>query len=242
VRYKKYFEIGRGNVPIILSCPHGGFLKPKDIPDKLKGIQIADKNKFLISKQIVQILKRNFNIEIYYILSKIHRSKIDFNRPPRSFSAFNHNSIDAKKIHHSYHKAIQNFYQVCLTNFNRCLFIDLHGFTKPHEDYPDIIFGNLFGTTLKIIDDSDSRNIKKYWGFTEMVEFLSKNFTLDDGLGMTDFNLGYSGGYITHQFYKRNLSNAFQIEVSKHIREMRLLTKNFIDGFVSAITNCLKDK
>ena len=122
------------------------------------------------------------------------------------------------------------------------MFIELHGFTKPHEDYPDIIFGNLFGTTLKIIDESDLRNIKKYWGFTEMIEFLSKNFTLDDGLGMTDFNLGYSGGYIIHQFYKRNLSNAFQIEVSKHIREMRLLTKTFIDGFVSAITNCLKDK
>ncbi|MFW9898213.1 MAG: N-formylglutamate amidohydrolase [Candidatus Thorarchaeota archaeon] len=239
---QKYFEIREGIVPIILSCPHGGFLSPKKIPDKLKGVQIADKNKFLISKRIIQVLYHKFDIQIYYILSKIHRSKVDFNRPPRAFSAFNHSSIEAKRIHHLYHESIQKFYQDCLSNFNRCLFIDLHGFTKPHKDYPDIIFGNLFGTTLKIINESKIRNVKKYWGFTEMVESLSKNFTLDDGLGMSDFNLSYSGGYIIHQFYKRNLSNAFQIEVSKHIRETRLLTEIFIGGFVSAIKNCLKDK
>ncbi|MFX1393580.1 MAG: N-formylglutamate amidohydrolase [Promethearchaeota archaeon] len=239
---RNYLEIREGTVPIILSCPHGGFLRPKKIPDKLKGVQIADKNKFLISKKIIQVLFQKFNIQIYYILSKIHRSKVDFNRPPRAFSAFNHDSIEAKRIHHIYHEFIQKFYHKCLSKFKRCLFIDLHGFTKPHEDYPDIIFGHLFGNTLKIINDSNSCNIQIYWGFTELVKSLSKKFTIDDGLGMTDFNLGYSGGYITHQFHKRILSNAVQIEVSKHIRENRLLTKIFIDGFVSAIKNCLKDK
>jgi len=233
LNFQKYFELGIGTVPVILSTPHGGFLKPKAIADKLVGVQIADKNKFLISKRIIQVLKQNFNIEIYYILSKIHRSKIDFNRPPRAFSAFNHSSTEAKQIHHKYHEQIQKFYQECVDKFNKCLFIDLHGFTKPSEDYPDIIFGNLFGNTLKI------QNAKKLWGITEMVDSLSKSFSLDDGLGITNFNLGYSGGYITHQFYKKKLVNAFQIEVAKHIRESRFLTKIFIESFVSAIRNCL---
>ena len=233
MNFQKYFELRIGTVPVILSTPHGGFLKPKTIPDKLTGVKIADKNKFLISKRIIQVLKQNFNIEIYYILSKIHRSKIDFNRPPRAFSAFNHSSTEAKQIHHKYHEQIQKFYQECVDKFNKCLFIDLHGFTKPSEDYPDIIFGNLFGNTLKI------QNAKKLWGFTEMVDSLSKSFSLDDGLGITNFNLGYSGGYITHQFYKKKLVNAFQIEVVKHIRESRFLTKIFIESFVSAIRNCL---
>lgn len=236
MKYQKYFEIGSGSVPIILSCPHGGFLKPKDLPDKLKGVQIADKNKFLISKRIIQLLKQDHYIEIYYILSKIHRSKIDFNRPPRSFAAFNHNSVKARNIHHSYHDQIKGFYQDCVKKFNKCLFVDLHGFTKPRKEYPDIIFGNLFGNTLKIINKS------KYWGYTEMIKELSKNFTLDDGLGMRNFNLAYSGGYITHQFYKRDLINAFQIEVAKYIREDLNLTKIFVDDFVSAIINCLKDE
>ncbi len=230
---EKYFIISKGSVPIILSCPHGGFLKPKNIPDKLKGIKIADKNKFLISKRIIQVIFEKFGIQIYYILSKIHRSKIDFNRPPRAFAAFNHHSSEAKLIHHKYHEQIQKFYQECVDKFNKCLFIDLHGFTKPSEDYPDIIFGNLFGKTLKIQND------KKFWGFNEMVKSLSKNFSIDDGLGITDFNLSYSGGYITHQFYEKRLVNAYQLEVAKHIRESRSLTKIFINSFVSAIINCL---
>jgi len=230
---EKYFETNFGTVPIILSCPHGGFLRPKNIPDKLKGIKIADKNKFIISKRIIQVLFEKFGIQIYYILSKIHRSKIDFNRPPRAFAAFNHHSSEAKQIHYKYHKQIQKFYQECIDKFNKCLFIDLHGFTKPSEDYPDIIFGNLFGKTLKI------QNSEKIWGFNEMLDSLSKKFSIDDGLGITNFNLSYSGGYITHQFNKKDHVNAYQLEVAKHIRESRSLTKIFIKGFVSAIINCL---
>ncbi|MFX1259687.1 MAG: hypothetical protein ACFFAN_17680 [Promethearchaeota archaeon] len=237
---QSYFEIKNGTAPIILSCPHGGFLKPKSIPDKLKGIKIADKNKYLISKRIIKILKENYGVEIYYILSKIHRSKIDFNRPPRTFSAFNHNSIEAKVIHNTYHIYIKRFYQECVKNFNRCLFIDLHGFTKPHIDYPDIIFGNVFGNTLTLVRDSKAKPSKVFWGFSDIINELSKHFTLDDGLGLSDFNLSFSGGYITHQFYKKSKVNAFQLEVAKYIRENINLTKKFIVALILGIMHCLK--
>ena len=239
----KYFAIGRGRVPIILSCPHGGFKKPKDIPNKLKGVHIADKNKYLISKQIIRVLKEFHNIEIFYILSKIHRSKIDLNRPPRSFSAFNHNSEKAKQLHHAYHKQIEAFYDYCIKKFNYCLFIDLHGFTKPHKTYPDIIFGHIFGHTLKLFEDLEGNNKRYFWGFSEMIdEILDKNFTLDDGRGITDFNLAYSGGYITHRFYKKAKVNAYQLEVARYIREDIHLMKEFIDAFVSALLKSLKNK
>lgn len=237
---KKYIESSPGSVPVILSCPHGGFLRPPDIPNKLLGTHLADKNKYLITKRILQDLKKN-DIKPYYILSKIHRSKVDFNRPARAHDAFNHNSAEAKEIHQSYHRTLENFYKDCISNYDKCLAIDLHGFTKPNSDYPDIIFGNIFGKTLKIIKDSEIPNSKRYWGFSDMVLELSKYFTLDDGLGITNFNLAYSGGYITHQFYKKDNSNAFQLEVAKYIRENVKLTNIFVNTFVSVITNCLKE-
>ena len=241
---KKYFEIGNGTVPIILSCPHGGYKKPIDIPDKIKGVQTADKNKYLISKQIIKVLNDLYEVKPFFILSKIHRCKIDFNRPPRAFSAFNHSSIEAKNIHQYYHDTIEKFYVNCIETFNRCLFIDLHGFTKPNkdlEDYPDIIFGNLFGNTLKINKITNTNKIPYYWGFSELIKELSKNnIKFDDGLAMRDFNLSYSGGYITHKFYKKEKSNAFQLEVSSYIREDIKLIKRFINAFVTAIYKCLK--
>ncbi len=239
MNYLKYFDVGIGSVPIILSCPHGGFLKPKIIPDRANGVIISDKNTFIIAKQIIKKLTFK-NVNIYYILNKIHRSKIDFNRPPRGNLAFDQSSLEAQRIYLIYDDYIKKFTQECVSLYNRCLFIDLHGFTKPHNKYPDIIFGNLFGKTLKIDENPKNKDFKIYWGFSKMVRELSKHFTLDDGLGVSDFNLAYSGGYITHQFYRRNYVNAFQLEVAKNIRENLNLTKKFIEVFAFAIINCLK--
>ncbi len=239
-RFQKYVECRPGSVPFILSCPHGGFLKPNNIPDKLVGTQLADKNKYLITKRILQVL-RKFDIKPYYILSKIHRSKVDFNRPARAHGAFNHNSAEAKEIHYFYHQTLEDFYNECISVYDKCLVIDLHGFTKPQRDYPDIIIGNIFGKTLKIVYSSESQDSKRYWGFSDMVRELSKDFTLDDGLAISDFNLAYSGGYITHQFYRKAKSNAFQLEVAKYIRENVKLTKIFVKIFVNVIVKCLKE-
>jgi len=235
LNFKRYFEFGKGIVPIILSCPHGGYKRPNYIPEKEKGVNIADKNTYIIAKRIVQELKEK-NIKIYYIFCKIHRSKVDLNRPPRFSVAFNRNSQIAKEIHQSFHSKIQEFAQECVDLYNKCLFIDLHGFTKPHIYYPDIIFGNIFGNTLKIKNiPSNDHDGRDFWGFAQIIDELSKHFLLDDGLGFTDFNLPYSGGYITHQFYKKENINAIQLELAKKIRINVKLTKIFINAFVSGI-------
>jgi hypothetical protein len=165
---------------------------------------------------------------------------VDFNRPARAHDAFNHNSVEAKEIHQLYHQTLDKFYRDCVTIYDKCLVIDLHGFTKPHKNYPDIIIGNIFGKTLKIVNNSENPDFKTFWGFSDMVRELSNHFSLDDGLGITDFNLAYSGGYITHQFYKKDKSNAFQLEVARHIREDTKLIKIFVKSFVSVIKNCLE--
>jgi N-formylglutamate amidohydrolase len=169
-------------------------------------------------------------------LSTIHRSKIDFNRPARSSDAFEQSSKKAKRIHKFYHKKILRFYNKCVSKFGKCLVIDLHGFTKPQKEYPDIIIGNIFGKTLKIANNPKTSD---YWGFSDVVQELSKNFSLDDGLGLTSFNFAYSGGYITHRFYKKKNVNAFQIEVAKYIRRNSNLTSIFINHMVNAIINSL---
>jgi len=230
---QQYFDVGLGKVPIVLSCPHGGYKKPKNIPDRLNGVQIPDKNTYVLAKRIIQVLKEK-NINIFYILSKIHRKKVDLNRPPRSFVAFEQSSNEAREIHQYYHMKIQDLAQKCLDIYNKCLFIDLHGFTKPHGDYPDIILGNIFGNSL-VIKQKD----EEFWGFSSILTELIKEFKVDDGLGFSDYNLAYSGGYITYQFYKRENINAFQIEVAKTIRQNLSLTKNFIKNLTNGIENSL---
>jgi N-formylglutamate amidohydrolase len=236
---KKYFEIGKGTIPIILSCPHGGYKKPQSILNKEVGPQIADKNTYIIAKWLLYSLKKK-NIAIYYILNKIHRSKLDLNRPPASERAYNPKSIEAQSIHNAYHDILSQFSQECIENHKKCLLLDFHGFTKPKKDYPDVIFGHIFGKTLQAPKRDDAQDCSQFWGCNQLEREISKYFTLDDGLAINDFNLSYSGGYITQKFYNYKDVSAIQIEVAKYIRKDYYLTKKLISSLTSSIEYLLE--
>jgi len=231
---QRYFEFKLGTYPIVLSCPHGGFKTLKSVPVRSNGVIIPDKNVYILAKALIFALKEQ-GIPIYYIVSKIHRKIVDLNRPPRSFVAFDQRSKSARRIHRLYHKLLQNMVSRCVSLYNRCLLIDLHGFSRPHLAYPDIIFGNIFGKSLVL-----KTKEKGYWGFSDIISEVSKDFKVDDGLGITDFNLAYSGGYITHQFYKREKINAFQLEIAKYIRYDLELTRKLIDLLVAGIMKTIQ--
>jgi N-formylglutamate amidohydrolase len=234
--FSRYFEFAKGNTSVILSCPHGGYKKPNRIPDKTVGPRIADKNTYSIAKLIITSLKVE-NIRIFYILNKIHRSKVDLNRPSQSESSFNHTSIEAQTIFHYYHETLNDFAQECVSNHGKALLIDFHGFTKPFRDYPDVIFGHMFGKTLDLIENSKERDCNKYWGCSQLKSEISKYFKMDDGLALTEHNLSYSGGYITQQFFKRSQINAIQIEVAKNIRLDAKLTETLVKAITNAVFN-----
>ncbi|MFX1588792.1 MAG: N-formylglutamate amidohydrolase [Promethearchaeota archaeon] len=239
---KRYFEIAVGTAPIILSCAHGGFKKPRRIPDKLQGPWIPDENTYFIAKQIIHELKKQKqNFSIYYILNKIHRSKIDPNRPTYSQMAFNQSSDEARNIHQAYHDQLIKFAQECVSTYDRCLIIDFHGFSKPDRDYPEIIFGHLFGDTLSLFQESDKEDCDKYWGCFQLDQEISKTFSLDNGLTLTNYNLSYSGGYITRRFSNKDKINAIQIEIAKEVRVHFERSKIFINLFVKAIIQTLSD-
>lgn len=200
----------------------------------------------MVAKGIVELLKLN-NFQIYYILNKIHRSKIDLNRPSKANSAFNRKSISTlltDQIHDYYHRKMMKLATECVEKFDKCLFIDLHGFSKPHKGYPDIIFGHVFGNTLNYVnynyyDNENYRYLNPYWGFSELLEDLAQEFYIDSGFGISQYNLSYSGGYITHQFYGWEKVNAIQIEVAKHIRTNQELMEKFINIMADGIIKCM---
>ena len=238
--FRKNFEFAKGNVPVILSCPHGGFKKPKRIPDKINGPSIADKNTYFIAKLIINHLKK-LGIDIYYVLNKIHRSKVDLNRPPHSSSAFDKTSAEANDIFHYFHDQLNMFSQDCLVQFDKALLIDFHGFTRPYKNYPDIIFGHIFGKTLNLVQDTTRKACEKFWGCYQLEEEISKHFSIDNGFAESEFSLAYSGGYITHQFYNIKQVNTIQVEVAKYIRMDSSLTIKIVKAFTTAIVESIKE-
>jgi len=236
---KNYFELENGgNVPVLLSCPHGGFKKPLMIPNRKKN-SLPDRNTLFLARRIIYLLKTK-NIKLYYVLSKIHRSKVDLNRPPGSASAFDQDCSEAREIHYFFHDQIKKIARECVSKYNRCLVIDLHGFTKPRKDYCDVILGNIFSNTLNIKTGTNYGDYRDYWGLYQIVTEISKNFSFDDGLGVREDNLAYSGGYITHKFYRKERINAIQMELANTIRNDLKLANQFVDDFTKAIIKSIK--
>lgn len=238
--FRRYFELDEGTTPVILSCPHGGYKKPKRIPDKIMGPNIADKNTYFISKLIINQLKEE-RINVYYILNKIHRSKLDLNRPLHSSSALNKSSEEAKGIFLAFHDQLIKFSQECIVQFDKALVIDLHGFTRPYKTYPDVIFGHIFGKTLDLIHNTTSDACERFWGCNNLEREISKHFSVDNGFAESEFSLAYSGGYITHQFLKIKNVNTIQVEVAKHIRTDASLTKKLVKAFTKAIVRSVNE-
>jgi len=236
--FRKYFEFAEGTTPVILSCPHGGYKKPSRIPDKIMGPNVADKNTYFISKLIVNQLKKE-GINIYYILNKVHRSKLDLNRPPHSSSAFNKSSTEVNGIFHAFHDQLIKYSQDCLAQFDKALVIDFHGFTRPYINYPDVIFGHVFGKTLDLVQNTTNKACEKYWGCLQLEKEISKHFSIDNGFAESEYSLAYSGGYITHQFVNTKNVNTIQVEVAKYIRMDSLLTIRLVKAFVRAIINSI---
>lgn len=238
--FRKYIEFAEGTTPVIFSCPHGGYKKPKSIPDKIMGPKIADKNTYFISKLIINLLKKK-GINIYYILNKVHRCKIDLNRPSHSSMAFNQASMEANSIFHAFHDQLIKFSQRCLNQYDKALVIDFHGFTRPYNNYPDVIFGHIFGQTLNLVQDITSKACEKFWGCHQLEEEISKHFSIDNGFAESEYSLAYSGGYITHQFYNVKQVNTIQIEVAKYIRTDSSLTKKLVKAFTRAIVKSINE-
>jgi hypothetical protein len=236
---QNYFEVENGgDVPVLLSCPHGGFKKPGTIPDRKKNF-LPDRNTLFLARRIIYLLKTK-GFKLYYVLSKIHRSKVDLNRPPGSVNAFDQDCSEAREIHYYFHDQIKKIAKECVSKYNRCLIIDLHGFTKPRKDYCDIILGNIFSNTLNIKTGTCHDDYRDYWGLSQIVTELSKDFSLDDGLGVTEDNLAYSGGYITHQFYRKDRINAIQVELANNIRNDLKSANLFVNDFTSAIIKSIE--
>jgi N-formylglutamate amidohydrolase len=233
---RRYLKVGKGKIPVILVCAHGGSKKPRNIPDKLFGSKKSDRNTYQITKQIIASLK-NHKRKIYYILSKIHRSKIDLNRPISSSDAFNSSSNRAYLIHKLFHKRLSKLVKKCIARYGRCIIFDIHGFTKPGGEYPDIIFGHLYGKTLSQLNYNENLRSNQKGFFHQLREEISKNFTLDDGLQMNELNLEYCGGYITQKFCEKDNIEAIQLEMAKNVR----LEAELKDKIISAIVRVIED-
>ena len=223
---EEYVDLKKGNIPLILSVPHGGSMECEVIPKRVNGVLGTDLNtKSLALKLIseIKLISQKQSMqpkEPSYIILKVKRSKIDLNREVNQ--AFINNSQLANRIYHFYHNQLKELIFSNIKQFNRSLLIDIHGFEKnrrpPGYRNVEIVLGTdnlraLFKEMIPKIDWSNNIRGELIEKFSELGIEIAPGHPRRKEYVLT-------GGFITKQYGASQIpgSQALQIEFSDTIR------------------------
>ena len=222
----KFINFKKGNIPLILSVPHGGTLECSEIPKRLDGVLGIDKNTIELTQDLIlhleRLSERFFSVKKSpsYIISKVRRSKIDLNR--MEAEAYLPNSLLAKKLYQFYHRKIGELIVYNLHKYNYSFLLDIHGFEKNKRPlgYRDVEI--VLGT----------KNLATIYPEPVPIKYMDKNLRGEIIKNFLDLNVPIApghprkreyiltGGYITQKYGVSEIpgSQTMQIEFSDRIR------------------------
>lgn len=125
-----YIEYHAGDLPIIVSAPHGGYVEPASIPDRnCSGcVTGRDSRTEEMAYQIDSAVQILFGGHPHIIINKLARIKLDANREIIEAAQ---GDLQAELAWAEYHAYIQTAKDSAKSNFGSALYIDLHGHGHP---------------------------------------------------------------------------------------------------------------
>jgi N-formylglutamate amidohydrolase len=120
----EYIEYLAGDLPVILSAPHGGRLRPEEIPDRTAGTIAFDTNTQELARAIADELHARTGHWPHIIICRLSRRKVDCNREIVEAAAGNPRAEQAWRDFQGFIDAAQ---ASVVRQRGRGIYIDLHG-------------------------------------------------------------------------------------------------------------------
>ena len=119
-----YIEYRAGDLPVILSAPHGGLLEPSEIPDRTWGTTAHDRRTEELARAISSAISARMGGYPHIIICHLHRRKLDANRAIQEAAQGNQ---WAEKAWYEYHDFILAAKAAVAEEHGSGFYIDLHG-------------------------------------------------------------------------------------------------------------------
>jgi len=230
-----FIQTMQGNLPIILSAPHGGRMQIPGIPDRKGGESIqqfttaTDTGTLEFAETLAASVEKEMGAKPHLIAAKFLRKNIDVNRPAKD--AFEVES--AKPVYNAYHDHIQKAVQQVKKDHGRGLLLDIHGQGK---DAKTIFRGTAKKTTVMHLLDRFGK--KALTGEKSILGILQKNGhkVFPPGDSEEPEDPAYSGGYTVRTYGSSNTGSvdAIQLELGYEFRS-RPNRQQFADELAKAI-------
>lgn len=234
----KLVHFQKGDLPILLTAPHGGTNVLKDVLTRTNGTLLRDDGTYelalLVSEELTKLTKGK---KPYLVAAQFHRKYLDVNRP--ATNAFE--SPGAKPYYDTYHQQVSNYVAQIRQRFGgEGLMIDLHGQAR---DAASIFRGTGNGLTV-------TRLLKKQGepAFTGTNSLLGQLAAMGYNVipnntppGKPPEDRSYNGGYTVRTYGSNNENgiDAIQIELGYKLR--RIDRQKFAQALAQAIFTFQKE-
>ena len=181
----RYYE---GNIPLILTAPHGGKVAPDDVYDRKHGVFDWDDYTLELTEDIINEFYTQTMKTPYVVIGEISRKKVDLNRQRDKA----YEDEKAKVIYDEFHHLIQKSEKEIDKKFAKGLYIDIHGQSHP-KGYTE--FGYLLYNDVLKLADEHLRDHQHQTSIRTLAKFSHESF-LDQlkgphSLGSSMCNEGY---------------------------------------------------
>lgn len=120
-----YIEYIAGNLPVIISVPHGGAIAPSEIPDRTCGDEtVTDSYTINLVKEIRDAFYKTTGCYPHIIICNLKRTKLDANRDLPEAACGNE---FAEKAWYEFHNFLDSAKANVTRKSGRGIYIDLHG-------------------------------------------------------------------------------------------------------------------
>jgi hypothetical protein len=237
-----YIELIKGNMPLVISIPHGGYLLPDEIPERPCTDCAKHQDIFTIEigRAIRKVIYQKTGFYPYVIINNLHRTRLD---PNRNIAEAADGNKFAELAWTEFQSFIDSANSEVRSKFGKGLYLDLHG--HRHE-FKRIELGYLLSSEELQLDDdllnSDSfveyssirnligKNVKSY-SYSELVRGKNSMGSLLEAKGYTTVPSPqhaspkpgepyFTGGYNTtrHGSSSGGTIDGIQIEIDEELR------------------------
>jgi hypothetical protein len=119
-----YTEYLPGEMPLVVSAPHGGELRPEEIPDRTWGTTVHERNTLDLAMRIRSAVKAKTGFYPFVILSQLHRVKLD---PNREIEEAAQENPEAERAWWEFQTYIVEAEAIVEETYGEGLYVDLHG-------------------------------------------------------------------------------------------------------------------
>lgn len=258
-----WVEVIVGDMPLVISVPHGGSLKPDGIPDRDckitdegTSVTVTDSRTIELVRAIEAAFMKKYQKRPFIVISNIARTKVDQNRPVDLGTC--KDSL-AERAWHDFHGSIDTSLALAVQKFGYAMYIDLHG--HGHSNQRLELGYSLDGPQLKDAFENEEP-VLTYASNSSLQNFLrERNITFKDMLwgassfGTLMYQYGvpsvpsmqdrfplpdekfFSGGYNTRRYTSGEYPKVYgwQIECNyKGVRDSEESRAGFADAFTNA--------